>query len=197
MKIFYLRDWDENKYDTTLRKILSSKNDDFISLDVNYKITKNIIDDLSNKLYRKNKESIIIGRGFGAYLGLNISYKILSPCILFNPTIFFKNGPEFRYQEIHLNSDFKPQIIISAKHKDIDVKKTLKYFDSIGFSNYVKVYDELDENIPYDVIENEFINYKSLFNFEKPKDFISLHDYFIEENPYIHIKKSMFRYDDH
>lgn len=188
MYILYLKGWNDVDENSVIQKILSTDKDKIICPDINYKITKNIINEFSSKIDRK--PFLVVGNDIGAYFGFNICNKANAPGILFNPTFFFKNGAEFRPNGFieGINSDIK--IIISAKHKDMDVKRTIKYFDNIGISRFVKIYDDLDENIPYDVIQNEFMEFKkSIISIEKPKKEPKL------DEPLTLLKKYTITYD--
>jgi uncharacterized protein len=173
MRIIYFHGWggrlDEAKY-----KILSKFGDEVIYPDIDYKNSKNLINQYSNFIYDKHDSkgrlipTLVVGNSLGAYMGYHISNIVRCPALLFNPSFYFKNGGEIRPSVgSSSNPDKSKQFILSQKDEEIDIKRTLKFFKELKIEDdNVKIYEDLTHQIPLDVFENEFSEFR-----EKYKDF--------------------------
>jgi hypothetical protein len=162
MRIFYLHDWcddiDEAKY-----KILTKFGDEIQYQKIDYKNSKCLISHISD-LLRKDKNSVVVGYSFGAYLAYYASTYAERPSLLINPSFFFKNGGEL-YPESCRYSSTDKTFIISMKNETLDIRKTLKFLrDTNVPESNVKLYDDLTHILPIEIFDKEFTEFRNKYS---------------------------------
>jgi predicted esterase YcpF (UPF0227 family) len=169
MRVIYFQGWKEIFSDAKY-KILLKFGDDVYYPEINYQNSKNLINFFSNDIHGSEIPTLIVGGSLGGYFAYHVSNIICCPALIFNPTFYFKNGGDIRPNVISSsNPDQQKQFIISLKDEYLDVKRTLKFFKECNFDeNKIKIYEDLDHQIPLDVFENDFSefreNYKNIKN---------------------------------
>lgn len=161
MKIIYFQGWGE-KFDEKKFKILSKFGDEILYPNINYENDKNII---SNYVNSDNRYSLIVGNSIGAYMAFYISNLIHRPSLLFNPTFFLKNGTDILPWGDILNhiENKNIKIILSLKDEKLNFKKTLQYLNTLKLNDEIKIYNELYHDIPLDIFEKEFEEFRKRY----------------------------------
>lgn len=166
MRIIYLPDWND-KIKESRFKIMNRFGDEIYAPDLSYIHNRNLISSISNDV-NHNDSNLIVGDLMGAYLALYVSNITKIPALLFNPSFYFKNGGELRaaYDQEQFS---EKKIILSAKHNVVDTKRTFKYLRELGYDNQLKIFDNLTQDIPIDLFEMYFTEFRAKYlNFESP-----------------------------
>jgi hypothetical protein len=170
MRIFYFHGWG-GRFDEAKHKILSKFGDEVYYPDIDYQNQRNLINAYDNEIYgglNKGVPTLVVGTSLGGYMGFHISNICRCPALLFNPAFFFKSGAEMRPSGGSMGSDDRnKQFIFSVKDEEIDIKRCVKFLREYKYDDsLIKLYDNLTHQIPLDIFENEFTEFR-----EKYKDF--------------------------
>lgn len=164
MRIVYFHGWKGN-FNEAKYKILSKFGDDVHYPEINYQNSKNLINAFSNEIYGNGVPTLVVGNSLGGYFAYHISNIVRCPALMFNPAFYFKNGGDIRPNLGYSNNpDPQKQFIISLKDEELDVKRTLKFFKECNFEeSMVKIYEDLGHQIPLDVFENDFSEFREKY----------------------------------
>ena len=88
-------------------------------------------------------------------MGFYLSNITETPALLFNPCLNFKNGSELRPYNLNSN-EFLEKSIIFSNQVNIDIKSTIKYLNSLGYSYQIEVLENSEQNISIDIFEKYF-----------------------------------------
>ena len=165
MRIVYFHGWGGH-YNEVKAKILAKFGDEVYFPEIDYSNSRNLIQYYYNELCG-NTPQLIVGTSLGGYLGFYVSNLLKCPSLLINPALFLKGGVELRPSTDSMSHNFKEkEIIFSGKDEEIDVKRCIKSLKELGYDKQIKIYDHLTHQIPIDVFENCFTEFR-----EKYKDF--------------------------
>jgi len=195
MRIAYFHGWGGHFNDAKY-KILSKFGDEVYFPDIDYTNHRNLISSYANELFGSNNPTLIVGTSLGGYLGFHISNIVRCPALLINPAFFSKSGGELKPNSNSTNNDdYQKQFIFSVKDEEVDVKRCIKMLKDFKYEDaQIKLYPDLTHQIPIDVFENEFSEFREKFKdfkgFEQDKPKKS------SKNPYAEAKlKVSQRYD--
>lgn len=158
MKIIYLHGWGGTS-DEAKNNILKKFGDKVECPIIEYNRIKNIINIVSDWL--SAPETIIIGTSFGGYIAYYASVYTEKPALLINPAFYLKDGGELRPDNCQHSPNHK-HFLISKKDEVIDVRKTLKFLNEIKVPvENVNIYENLTHQIPLDVFDNAFTEFRN------------------------------------
>jgi predicted esterase YcpF (UPF0227 family) len=166
--IVYFHGWG-HAYNEAKAKILGKFNDEVYYPNIDYQNNRNLIHQYVNEIH-SGRPTLLVGTSMGAYLAYHISNVLRCPALIINPTFFYKSGAEFRPSSSYLhNVDMNKDIILSGKDEELDHKRNIKFLKEFGFDNQIKVVDGLTHQIPLDVFENYFSEFREKYKDYKPE----------------------------
>ena len=166
MRIFYLHGWGGH-YDENKAKILAKFGDEVYYPTINYQSNRGLISMYANEVYSSSVPTLIVGTSMGGYIGFHIANIVRCPALLINPAFYFRSGGELHPSPNCMANDFlEKEIVFSSKDEEIDTKRSIKYLKDLGYDNQIKIAEGLSHQIPLDVFENLFTEFR-----EKFKDF--------------------------
>ncbi len=161
MKILYLHDWCD-VVDEAIYKVLAKFGDEVQYQKIDYRNARNLIPCISNILH-KDRNSLIVGYSFGAYIAYYASTYSETPSLLINPSFYFKNGGELHPEKCDYSFTDKT-FIISMKDETLDIRKTLKFLrDTNVPESNVKLYDDLTHTMPIEIFDKEFTEFRNKY----------------------------------
>ncbi len=167
MRIAYFHGWGGH-FNEVKHKILSKFGDEVYYPEIDYTNHRNLISAYANELFGSSNPTLIVGTSLGGYMGFHISNIVRCPALLINPAFFSKSGGELKPNSNSTNNDdYSKQFIFSLKDEEVDVKRCIKMLKEFKYEDaQIKLYPDLTHQIPIDVFENEFSEFR-----EKFKDF--------------------------
>jgi len=167
MRILYIPDWNEKHNEKKLE--LMSKlgaGVQFFPYDIyNH---RNFIHIINNELQKC--PTLLVGNYLGAYFAHYASNAMRVPCLMFNPSFFFKNSGELKAELKHSEYPEK-KIILAMRDEQVDTKRSFKYLKELGYEHQIKIIDNATHEITLDDFENFFGDFYSVYKDFKHPDF--------------------------